>query len=329
MVVARLHGHNLRQGVPGDGSGDLLPKHRRHAAHDAHLLVPARGGHAPASEGPARRRHAVLRAAGGVVVLHLHEAQDLLLRQVVAMRLPDLTLHFRQLILGDAVRQEVGGLLLGSRKVAFVGKVGEDYKHREKEEGHQTLPDLHNVRREPQQDDQEPKVSEHGETRGDHVHRHLPDGAHFGRRDCRDADRGDAEQVEGRAAHDRGGAQVPAEEAVSEELDDAQEDLRRARAQSHEREVGHRGVPDQHRNHSVRLRVDLLLLLRGDALDGPHEHVGDDRNSHKTPEEAYQVEEPAQAPGPFLLIVAEERQKESATSDLADRRPAHPRPPPL
>ena len=70
------------------------------------------------------------------------------------------------------------------------------------------------------------------------------DAARLRRRYADDAESGDTEQIEGGRADDRPGSEFAGSEAASDDLDTGQEDLRGAGAERHQRQIGHRVVPD-------------------------------------------------------------------------------------
>ena len=65
----------------------------------------------------------------------------------------------------------------------------------------------------------------------------------------RDADGADAEQIESGRSDDGAGSQLAGLEISTHHLDDAEKNLRRRRAQRHQRQIGNGVVPNPHFNH--------------------------------------------------------------------------------
>mmetsp|Transcript_55515 Transcript_55515/g.156258 ORF Transcript_55515/g.156258 Transcript_55515/m.156258 type:complete len:458 (+) Transcript_55515:686-2059(+) len=139
--------------------------------------------------------------------------------------------------------------------------------------------------------------------------RRLPGG------DGGDAHPRDDQQVEGRAADDGRGAQLPGEELEVADLDHGEEDLGSRGAQGHEGEVRDGLVPDLHVDPAARVRAvpypDVPLRAR-DHLDGAHELVADDADAQEHPHEPEEVEAGAEGPRPRPLELAEQWQEHCA-----------------
>jgi len=232
----------------------------------------ARGG----ARGGARRVDAVRgarelrRLLGRTVAAELHEA---------------LTRDADAAAAGAAARQRA------AREEALVGPVGELQQDREEKERRHALGDRHDVGRRDDEDEVQPHVREYRKGRCDVEDAAVLDVAAVAARDGDDAHGGDDHQVEGGRAHDRRRAERASVKVVAKDLNDREQDLRRRRAERHQREVGDGGVPHAHGDvacHAVGQRDLLRLLLRRDLLDGLHEEVGADRDADEGPEQQAQ-----------------------------------------
>mmetsp|Transcript_50632 Transcript_50632/g.151395 ORF Transcript_50632/g.151395 Transcript_50632/m.151395 type:complete len:266 (+) Transcript_50632:1827-2624(+) len=260
-----------------------------------HLLL--QGDPLAAGDG-ARGGDSVLRPGLRALGLYEHDLGDLIRRQRISglVIVPsDPCVQLRQLLLRHLRREDErvahGGRLVVLREVAPICEVGEGDEHREKQEGDNALPWLNDVLGACLKDDQQPNVRKDGEEGGQEVDRQLLDPLVLTRGDSGDTDRDDAEEVERSAADNGRGSQVTAVELVAEELHDAEQDLGRARAQGHEREVRHGRVPDRGRVVALQLLAVLPSLLGSDDLDRPHEAVRDKGDPHETPEQSEAVED--------------------------------------
>mmetsp|Transcript_60819 Transcript_60819/g.131961 ORF Transcript_60819/g.131961 Transcript_60819/m.131961 type:complete len:216 (+) Transcript_60819:2018-2665(+) len=211
-------------------------------------------------------------------VLGLDELHHLIIGEVASMLLTDFLRHLSDFVFSEVVRQTTAQDLsfLGAvrlAEVAFIREEGQHDEDRKEEEGENALPDLDFVRRENYDDEHHPHVSEHGEGRCDGVDGHLLDVTHFTVRKRTNTDGADNQQIEGSTADDGAGTQVPDEHIVREDLDDAEKDFRGTRAQGHQSQVGHRGVPHSDGDRAACFFIDDTLLRRRDLLDSCHKDI--------------------------------------------------------
>lgn len=102
-----------------------------------------------------------------------------------------------------------------------------EHCEREEQEGHNAFPDVDDAWRDDRQDDVHPDVGEDGPRGSDEEHVQVLLATDLRARHCRYADGDDHEQVEGRRADDGVRPEVAGFEALRNDLDDGEQDLRR------------------------------------------------------------------------------------------------------
>mmetsp|Transcript_89173 Transcript_89173/g.273084 ORF Transcript_89173/g.273084 Transcript_89173/m.273084 type:complete len:281 (+) Transcript_89173:1821-2663(+) len=255
--------------------------------------------------------------------LPLDQLHQLVVCQVSTVLEQDARGHGGQVVLGQ--RGDVGlpraDHLDLVRKVPDVGQVGGAHQERETEQGDSAFPDLDDVRGVELYDHQQPYIGCDREERRDSKDAGVFDVAHLAPGDAAHADGRDDVEVEGRAAYDRRGPQVPGHHHRRQkgQLDDAQEDLGGAGPQRHKRQVRDGVVPNLYCDDSPVGLIVHALLLGCDPLDGAHEDVADNGDSHEQPQEPRQVQQGPERIRPLLLAVAPQRwQEEALAPGLAD-----------
>mmetsp|Transcript_40422 Transcript_40422/g.116833 ORF Transcript_40422/g.116833 Transcript_40422/m.116833 type:complete len:301 (-) Transcript_40422:164-1066(-) len=290
--------HDLRGLVAGVHRALLATDHRQDAAETPppdfrrrlHIL------HSPPTEHGADGADSVVGGALVEIGLLLDESEKLLVGEVVAMRLPDSHREGGQLLLCQLRNLDLERLRTYSpdalAEVPDVGQVRDEDQQREEQEGGRALPNLDHTWGEHLHHEDEPHVCEDREGCSYTKDGQILDVPDLTLGDGRNTNGRDAQEVESGTAHDRGGPQIAGHHLRRKEgkLDDAEQDLWRARAEGHEREVGDGVVPHLHRHHAPGDLAGDPPLLRGDALDGPHEDVGDDGDAHEEPCEASKVQ---------------------------------------
>ena len=116
-------------------------------------------------------------------------------------------------------------------------------------------------------------------------------------------DSGEKEKVKSTRAHDKAGPECVLLEPVGDDPHDGQQNLRGGPgAQRHQHQVGHGAIPDwnlQTLLFTLRSRHLHCLGLGCDRLDGAHEDVGDDVDSHEAVDQTSKVEDNSELPGPI------------------------------
>mmetsp|Transcript_72695 Transcript_72695/g.157112 ORF Transcript_72695/g.157112 Transcript_72695/m.157112 type:complete len:831 (-) Transcript_72695:130-2622(-) len=248
-----------------------------------------------------------LHSVGGtrdlLAVLPLHDIKQLLVAH------GSVPLQNLDLSLGHFVVVHRAQLLarLPLAEPADVSPVGEDGQEREHEEGDDCLPHVDNLGGDDHDDEEEPDVREDGEEGGDGVHVRVLDVANVSTIDRDDADRGDDQEVEGGAPHNRGSAQRSELEPAEADLDHVQQNLGRRGSEGHQRQVRNRVVPDFDGPDRFAVLALDRPLLRCDLLDGGHEDIGNDGDAHKAPEEERKVQEGPRFLLPLVLVGKRER----------------------
>mmetsp|Transcript_164254 Transcript_164254/g.526766 ORF Transcript_164254/g.526766 Transcript_164254/m.526766 type:complete len:207 (+) Transcript_164254:1897-2517(+) len=198
----------------------------------------------------------------------------------------------RALHLGDLFGRHVlvkhipSFLLRRATQIAFVCSPCRKDTYREEEKRQGALPDLDNVRRKAHEDNEYPHIGEDRPDGCDDVHTDLLDVAHLPGRNGKDAHCNDDLEVEGGTAHDGARTEALEVELLRENVDETEQDLGRAGAQRHQRQVGDRGVPE------LKGVVPLLFLVpqpeffRSHLFDASHEGVSDDGHAGKAVEQA-------------------------------------------
>mmetsp|Transcript_81474 Transcript_81474/g.174510 ORF Transcript_81474/g.174510 Transcript_81474/m.174510 type:complete len:285 (-) Transcript_81474:406-1260(-) len=185
--------------------------------------------------------HAVGSTAGCWSKLVLHQRFHVLHRPMPVLLL-DTQYHLR-LLFGCTERSQ-HQLSPSAREgpqhfveVADVGEIGEKDEDREEKKRQRPLPHTNDIRRCHFEDEQEPEICEDGKESSDCEDGSVLDLPALARRQSNYTDRCDDEEIEGCAADDGGRAESSTEHFVLDELDHAEQDLRCAGSQGHERQV--------------------------------------------------------------------------------------------
>ncbi|RUS74362.1 hypothetical protein EGW08_017871, partial [Elysia chlorotica] len=195
---------------------------------------------------------------------------------------------------------------------AQVLQVGHQDQDRQEEQRDPGLPGLHYPWADVVHDEQHPDVRPDAPHARHHEHAEL---LCIGKgRDAVDAHGGDDEHVEGGAADDGERSQRVCGLLIVQARDGlhhGKQDLRGGRAERHQRQVGHRLVPDQHLGRTTYLSLHHFIFLRVPLADGSlsrcnhlytaHEDVRGNGDTDEEVEESDAVEEAPEPLGPKIL----------------------------
>mmetsp|Transcript_25397 Transcript_25397/g.73085 ORF Transcript_25397/g.73085 Transcript_25397/m.73085 type:complete len:216 (-) Transcript_25397:463-1110(-) len=182
---------------------------RNHIVHRNHSPLPDHGSQSsrdlvgdiqplPAEHRP-RGLDAVVRSAARFVVHREQDPGGLVVGEVRAMRLPQLCIHLCELIVRHVlvdVNRSPFAMRAAAPNPALVARKSGQCEEREEEESQDALPNLHNMRRAHQQNNDEPNVREDRPRRCAHVDGHVLDVPHLAIRKRDNADGDDHQQIE-------------------------------------------------------------------------------------------------------------------------------------